>query len=161
MFARVHISTEVKGGNSGSCYKLAKYLDKEAEQENVKGETVAERETSSRLVHYLDKEEGNNFFSSQPGKYDMGEVMTNIDGNVKNLRMDDTKFYMLTLNPSVDEQKHLIGKDIDDFHSLSKEEQDAVKQKLVQFTRASMDAYAQNFHREGIIVGMTYSIMQG
>lgn len=153
MFARVHISTEVKGGNSGSCYKLAKYLDKEAEQENVKGETVAERETSSRLVHYLDKEEGNNFFSSQPGKYDMGEVMTNIDGNVKNLRMDDTKFYMLTLNPSVDEQKHLIGKDIDDFHSLSKEEQDAVKQKLVQFTRASMDAYAQNFHREGINCG--------
>lgn len=153
MFARVHTSTEVKGNNLGSCHSLAKYLDKEAEQENVSGKTLEDRETSSRLVHYLDKEEGNNFFSSQPGVYDMGEVITNIDANVKHLHKDDTKFYMLTLNPSVAEQKHLIGKDIEDFHSLSKEEQDEVKAKLVDFTREAMDDYARNFARDNIKSG--------
>ena len=150
MFARVHTSTEVKGNNLGSCHSLVKYLDKEAEQENVSGKTLEDRETSSRLVHYLDKEEGNNFFSSQPGVYDMGEVITNIDANVKHLHKDDTKFYMLTLNPSVAEQKHLIGKDIEDFHSLSKEEQDEVKEKLVDFTREAMDDYARSFGRKNI-----------
>ena len=150
MFARVHTSTEVKGNNLGSCHSLVKYLDKEAEQENVSGKTLEDRETSSRLVHYLDKEEGNNFFSSQPGVYDMGEVITNIDANVKHLHKDDTKFYMLTLNPSVAEQKHLIGKDIEDFHSLSKEEQDGVKAKLVDFTREAMDDYARSFGRKNI-----------
>ena len=153
MFARVHESTEIKTGNSGSCFALAKYLDKEAEQENVVGDTCAERETSSRLVHYLDKEEGNNFFSSTPGKYDMAEVIANIDANKKHLGKDDTKFYMLTINPSVEEQKHLIGEDIDDFHSLSKEKQDTVKQKLVELTRASMDAYARNFGRKNVNSG--------
>ena len=150
MFARVHTSTEVKGNNLGSCHSLVKYLDKEAEQENVSGKTLEDRETSSRLVHYLDKEEGNNFFSSQPGVYDMGEVITNIDANVKHLHKDDTKFYMLTLNPSAAEQKHLIGKDIEDFHSLSKEEQDGVKAKLVDFTREAMDDYARSFGRKNI-----------
>lgn len=153
MFARVHTSTEVKGNNLGSCHNLAKYLDKEAEQENVSGKTKGDRETSSRLVHYLDKEEGNNFFSSQPGVYDMGEVITNIDGNVKHLHKDDTKFYMLTFNPSVEEQKHLIGKDIEDFHSLSKAEQDKVKAKLVDFTREAMNDYAKNFGRDNIKSG--------
>lgn len=153
MFARVHESTEIKTGNSGSCFALAKYLDKEAEKENVSGDTQAERETSSRLVHYLDKEEGNNFFSSTSGKYDMAEVIANIDANKKHLGKDDTKFYMLTINPSVEEQKHLIGEDIEDFHSLSKEKQDAVKQKLVELTRASMDAYARNFGRKNINSG--------
>lgn len=153
MFARVHTSTEVKGNNLGSCHRLAKYLDKEAEQENVSGKTIEDRETSSRLVHYLDKEEGNNFFSSRPGVYDMGEVITDIDSNVKHLCKDDTKFYMLTLNPSVSEQKHLIGKDIEDFHSLSKEEQDKVKSKLVDFTREAMNDYARNFGRDNIKAG--------
>lgn len=153
MFARVHTSTELKGGNTGSCFSLTKYLDKEAEQENVEGKTLTDRETSSRLVHYLDKEEGNHFFTSQPGRYDMGEVITQIDNNRKNLGVNDTKFYMLTLNPSTSEQKHLIGEDIENFHSLSKERQDEVKQKLVAFTRSSMDAYARNFDRPNITCG--------
>lgn len=128
MFARVHPAEDVQSGNKGSCTDLARYLEKEAG-------------------------EGHRFFSHTENEVSPGEVIYKIDHNKKGLTNDDAKFFMLSLNPSEAEQRHIIGRDVSDLSELSGDEREAVFKKLEDFTREAMNDYARNFGRDNIKSG--------
>lgn len=125
MFAKVHPPSEIKSGNAGSCHDLAVYLDKEEGEEQA-------------------------FFSHTEDHVMPEEVIISIDNNRQGLLKTDAKFYMLSLNPSEAEQRHLVGRDVKDLAELSAEERKAVFSKLQTFTRSAMDDYAANFGRTNI-----------
>ncbi len=128
MFAIVHPPSDVQDGNAGSCRALAQYLDKEAG-------------------------EGLRFFSHTEQNISVEQVIASIDTNKQKLGADDAKFFMLSLNPSEAEQKHLIGRDVSDISELTADERQEVIRKLEIFTRSAMDEYAQNFGRDKIRSG--------
>lgn len=128
MFAKVHPAEDVQSGNRGSCTDLARYLEKEGG-------------------------EGQTFFSHTENNVSGEDVIINIDHNKKGLKSDDAKFFMLSLNPSESEQRHIIGRDVSDISELTPEERKAAFEKLEDFTRSAMDDYAANFVRENVRTG--------
>lgn len=64
---------------------------------------------------------------------------------------------MLSINPSGDEQRHLIervtGRKVGEFSELTPGEQESVLAQMKKFTRECMDEYARNFYREKIKSG--------
>ena len=101
MFAKVHPPTDIKGGNKGSCYDLATYLNKE-------------------------QGTGQNFFSHTEDNVTVEDVIININNNKKAIGKDEAKFYMVSLNPSEAEQRHLIGRNVSDVSELSEAERQTV-----------------------------------
>lgn len=73
--------------NKGKCTRLVDYLSKESQVERP----------------YYD-----NFFSQQKDYVIPLTVKNHIDNNHRTLKSKDDKFYMLSINPSGDEQRHLI-----------------------------------------------------
>lgn len=126
MFAKVHSSSDVKSGNKGSC---------------------------TQLVNYLTKEGNNAFFSHSENNVADAEVILAIDNNKKSIGKDEAKFYMLSLNPSKEELKHLVGRDVNHYSELTTGEKISLNEKLQNYTRSAMDAYARNFGRTGIESG--------
>jgi hypothetical protein len=84
-------------------------------------------------------------------------VMHHMDNNHRTLKRNDDKFYMLTINPSGEEQQHLIekvtGEKTGEFPELSPEQQKEVLAEMKRLTRECMDEYARNFYREKIRSG--------
>lgn len=107
----VKIGTSEKGNNKGSCLKLVNYLDKENKEKNIE-----------------DKE---HFFSREEEMIPRYKVIDHIDSNRGQLGKNDAKFYMLTVNPSSEELKHINN------------DQKALK----EYTRSVMEAYAENFNK--------------
>lgn len=128
MFACVHNPSEVPSGNKGSCVSLATYLSKD------KGTYVG-------------------FFSHKEKNVSYTEVVTTIDGNVSALGKNDSKFYMLSLNPSHDELCSIIGRSVNSIQELTEHEKILIESRLIDYTRQSMDAYALNFGRDSIRSG--------
>ena len=128
MFAKVHPPTDIKGGNKGSCYDLATYLNKE-------------------------QGTGQNFFSHTEDNVTVEDVIININNNKKAIGKDEAKFYMVSLNPSEAEQRHLIGRNVSDVSELIEAERQTVFRKLEAFTRSAMNEYAKNFERDNICSG--------
>ena len=64
---------------------------------------------------------------------------------------------MLSINPSGEEQSHLIekvtGKKVGEFSEPTAGEQEEVLAELKKFSRGCMDEYARNFYREKIKSG--------
>ncbi len=110
MIIKIHSTSDVVGGNKGGCANLVTYLQKE-----------------DREVDTLQKGFFNQFEDHIPGAI----VEKAIDANKGRLGKDETKFYMITVNPSQDEIKH-IGGDPD---------------KLKSYANDLMDEYAKNFNR--------------
>ena len=83
--------------------------------------------------------------------------MHHIDNNHRTLKRNDDKFYMLSINPSGEEQSHLIekvtGKKVGEFSELTAGEQEEVLAELKKISRGCMDEYARNFYREKIKSG--------
>ena len=95
--------------------------------------------SSANAVEYLEKEnndknflEQTHFFNQHSDMISGNQTQNMLDRNKGRLSKDETKFYMLTINPSPNELAH-IGKS------------DA---NLRDFTNAVMDEYAKNFNRE-------------
>ena len=87
MVIKVH-GTGIDGGkNTGSCSNLVQYLDKE-----------------NRDVDILEQED---FFNHEESNVRPEIVENAIDGNKGRLSKDETKFYMLTVNPSERELAHI------------------------------------------------------
>lgn len=118
--------------------------------------------SSKNLIDYLEKEqnslENNGFFfgrtkDSNQFRNDItrSEAFISIDENTKGLRKTDSKFFMITLNLSEKEQKHLArkvsGKSISSISELSKKEKKLYEKNLQQYTKNVMDIYAKNFNR--------------
>ncbi len=111
MIIKVH-STGIDGGkNTGSSSNLVQYLDKE-----------------NRDLDILEHE---GFFNHEDSNITPEIVENAIDGNKGRLSKDETKFYMLTVNPSERELNHIASN----------------KEGLKSYVRDLMDVYAKKFNR--------------
>ena len=118
---------------------------------------------TSHTMEYLSKELKeerpyyDNFFSQKEDYVTPLTVMHHMDNNHRTLKRNDDKFYMLTINPSGEEQQHLIekvtGEKTGEFPELSPEQQKEVLAEMKRLTRECMDEYARNFYREKIRSG--------
>lgn len=108
---------------------------------------AANKGSSGGLVHYLEKEnrfdkknEPEHWFNGRQINIDPYYVMQTIDHNIAKLGKADAKFFLVNISPS---QKEI---------AFLREQcgEDGVKDQLKGFTVRVMDAYAQNFKREGI-----------
>ncbi len=112
MIIKVHSSGVDGGNNTGSSSNLVQYLDKE-----------------NRNLDVLEHE---GFFNHESNNVTPDIVERTIDGNKGRLSKEETKFYMLTVNPSEKELRHIST------------DENAVK----SYVRDLMDVYANNFNRE-------------
>ena len=87
MYVKIHSSK--KDNNRGSCNSLINYLEKENLEKDLLSQTKFFDQSSSDV----------SFYSAQ----------AIIDNNKGKLGKDETKFYMISVNPSKDELRH-IGK---------------------------------------------------
>lgn len=129
MYVKINKPTKATSYNTGSCRGLVKYLSKEQEVD--------------QHVSFFDQK--NNDVSSF-------EVIDKIDNNIAKLGQGDTKYYMLSVNPSKHEQQHILSqvtnrrvKDVDD---LTWAEKKQFEKHLKDYARSVMDGYARNFNRK-------------
>lgn len=138
MFVKVHRPVNTPGvcDNKGSCLKLVEYLSKES---------------------FEDKPFYDNFFSHRSDYVAPCTVMKKMDRNHRGLKTKDDKFYMLSVNPSQDELRHLIrqvtSREVAEFEQLKTIEQEKVLAELKVYARDCMDRYAANFRRDKVRSG--------
>lgn len=108
---------------------------------------AANKGSSGSLVHYLEKEnridkknKPEYWFNGREVKIDPYHVMQTIDNNIAKLGKADAKFFLVNISPSQKEIAFL----------RERYENAGVKDQLKGFAVRVMDAYAQNFKREGI-----------
>ena len=126
MFVKVHHPKKNAGeNNKGSSSNLFNYLNKEDEEKDVF--------------------EKAGFFNQDQEGINKLEAIKNIDSNKKKLGKNDYKFYMLTINPTQNELKHLsAGKELDQMDDKEFKEYEA---KLKDYSRNVMHEYAKSFNR--------------
>jgi len=107
----INIENSGKGNNKGSCKALVNYLCKENE-----GKSILEQE---------------HFFSNSEDQLSRLNVIKSIDNNISKLGKDDSKFFMLTINFSEQETKHIFND----------------SKKIRQYSRNVMQLYAENFNK--------------
>ncbi|MEG0982226.1 DUF5712 family protein [Algoriella sp.] len=117
----IHITDSETGNNKGSCGLLVKYLEKENNLSEQKKD-----------LEY--------WFNHQNKTISPQEVRVNIDHNIAKLSRNDAKFFLINISPSEQEIMHLKER----FGNKGTEE------KLKEYANNIMDAYAQNFKRNGI-----------
>jgi len=121
MFTAIHKPLELPGGdNKASCVNL---------------------------VEYLTKEDGY-FFNGDRDNITSGEAIELIDDNSVGLKKNDTKFFMLTLNPSQAELRHLAGRKVGSISELTEKERKIYHEKLQSYTQDVMNLYADQFDRQ-------------
>ncbi|MEN5058910.1 MobB family relaxase [Sphingobacterium kitahiroshimense] len=135
MFVKVHPPNKMKGGsNKGSSSKIINYLEKE---NNGK-----------------DEKESELFFNHSSDKISAEEAQMMIDKNNKNIGKDESKFFMLSINPSDSEQRHLIekvtGKTVNNINELTFDERNLVFLEVKKYANEVMGEYARNFGRENV-----------
>lgn len=117
----INISKSETGSNTGSCGALVNYLEKE-----------------NRLIEKLSDSE--RWFNGHSDAILPHEVRMAIDANIAKLSRNDGKFYLINISPSQKEIAFL----------LERFGEQGAKLRLKEFAVKVMDAYARNFHREGI-----------
>jgi hypothetical protein len=129
MYVKIHSSK--KDNNKGSCNALINYLEKENQEKNL-----------------LNQEK---FFDQKSSDISFYSVQASIDNNKGKLGKEETKFYMISVNPSKDELRHIgrkvSGRDIKDISQLTAIELKRYEEALKDYTRRVMDEYAKNFNR--------------
>src|SRR5450759_5136653 len=129
MYVKIHSSK--KDNNRGSCNSLINYLEKENLEKDLLNQTKFFDHNSSDV----------SFYSAQ----------ASIDNNKGKLGKDETKFYMISVNPSKDELRHISrkvsGRDIKNISQLTAIELKRYEEALKDYTRIVMDRYAKNFNR--------------
>jgi len=129
MYVKIHSSK--KDNNKGSCNALINYLEKENLEKDL-------------LNH-------EKFFDQKSSDVSFHSVQATIDNNTGKLGKEETKFYMISVNPSKDELRHIgrkvSGRDIKDISQLTAIELKRYEEALKDYTRRVMDEYAKNFNR--------------
>ena len=132
MYTKVHRLRDYVKGNTKSCVDLVNYLEKEN-----KGKALLEKEY---------------FFNHEYSFVSPEMVMTAIDHNVKGLKKDEARFFMLSVNPSQKELQHLAllacGHKVENLAAMSKDEVDRYVNLFKGYTLKVMDEYARAFHRD-------------
>ena len=132
MYIKIHGNSDYVKGNTQSCKDLVDYLEKENEEK-----AFPEQEF---------------FFNQSSGSIEAQKVIQVIDNNKKGLKEKDAKFFMVTVNPSEKELKHLAkiaasGKEINDITGLKPGELQKYNQLIKDYAREVMDDYAKAFNR--------------
>jgi hypothetical protein len=129
MYVKIHSSK--KDNNRGSCSNLIDYLEKENLEKDL-----------------LNQEK---FFDQKSSDVSFLSAQSSIDKNKGKLGKDETKFYMISINPSKDELKHIgrkvSGRDINDISQFTAIELKRYEETLKDYSRKVMDEYAKNFNR--------------
>ena len=129
MYVKIHSSK--KDNNRGSCNALINYLEKENLEKDL-------------LNH-------EKFFDQKSSDVSFHSVQATIDNNKGKLGKEETKFFMISVNPSKDELRHIgrkvSGRDIKDISQLTAIELKRYEEALKDYTRRVMDEYAKNFTR--------------
>ena len=127
MIVRVHTSSLKESGNKGSSAKLFDYLNKEDEKKDFFEKT--------------------GFFNDDETKISASDSINGIDGNKGRLGKDETKFFMLTINPSEKELKHLVPEGVRTTENMNANQLLEYEEKLQNYTNMVMDNYAKSFDR--------------
>lgn len=133
MYIKINGTKDYVKGNKQSCSDLVKYLEKENEERDI-----------------IEKE---NFFNQNGNDIDSLTVIQSIDNNKKGLKTDDVKFYMLSVNPSDKELKHMAkiatnGKEINHISEMNQQETDKYNNMLKDYVReVVMSEYANGFNK--------------
>lgn len=135
MYVRIHGNRDYFKGNTQSCRDLVNYLGKENEEKG-----------------FLNQEQ---FFNQTNNSVESQYVISSIDNNKKGLKDKEAKFFMVTINPSERELKHLLkistnGKDIGHVSELNPAELERYNNLIKNYTRQIMDDYARAFNREDL-----------
>jgi hypothetical protein len=129
MYVKIHSSK--KDYNRGSCRDLIDYLEKENIEKGALGQEK--------------------FFDQNSSDVSYCSAQSFIDNNKGKLGKDETKFYMISVNPSKDELRHIgrkvSGRDIKDISQFTAMEQKRYDEELKDYAREVMDDYAKNFNR--------------
>lgn len=104
------------------------------------------------LTEYLKKDDNTRFYDKQGNEVTPSDVIKGIDGNTQHLGKNDSKFYMLSINPSESELKHLLGegRNASSYSDLTGEEKKKIIESLKSYTHDVMDNYAKAFNREKV-----------
>lgn len=131
MFVKVTPNNKGTSGNSSSSANIFEYLDKE------------NRETG--------QSKNSDFFDLEKAGISTQEAVAAIDKNTGGLTADESKFFMLSINPSANEMKHLcakiLGKKAENIKDLSPLEIEKIESELKAYTNQVMDLYAMNFNK--------------
>ncbi len=131
MVVKAHSGKDYPKGNKASCSDLVEYLAKENE-----GVELAKQEF---------------FFNKDGDYYNDLTVIQRIDNNVKGLKKDETKFFMLTVNPSQRELAHLAnmacGRKVDDIKDMTPQEFEKYNGYIKEYTNNVMEIYADGFNK--------------
>ena len=129
MYVKIHSSK--KDNNRSSCNDLINYLEKENQEKDI---FIQEK-----------------FFDQNTSDVSFCTAQSTIDNNKGKLGKDEIKFYMITVNPSKEELKHICktvsGRDIKNISQLTSVEFKRYKEAIKDYTRIVMDQYAKNFNR--------------
>jgi hypothetical protein len=129
MYVKIHSSK--KDNNRGSCRDLINYLEKENLEKD--------------LLHH------EKFFDQRGSDVSFYSAQASIDNNKGKLGKDETKFYMISVNPSKDELRHISrkvsGREIKNISQLTSVELKSYEEALKDYTRIVMDGYAKNFNK--------------
>lgn len=133
MYVKIHGNRDYVKGNTQSCRDLVNYLGKENDGKGL-----------------LNQEQ---FFSQTNNSVESQYVISSIDNNKKGLKDRDAKFFMITINPSERELKHLLkistnGKNIGHVSELTPGELEKYTNLIKNYARQTMDDYARAFNRD-------------
>ncbi len=130
MFVKIHSAKNY--GNTGSCMSVVQYLEKENE----------EVELRERLL----------FFDQSNQEISHNTVVKQIDRNCAKLGKEDARFFMVSINPSQEEMKHMAyqitGRRINELSKFTKVEKRLFEHAMREYTRNVMDIYAENFNKQ-------------
>jgi hypothetical protein len=132
MFVKIHATKTYPKGNTQSCSDLVQYLEKENE-----GKELMESEF---------------FFNDTTDHAMSSKVINDIDNNVKTLKAEQAKFFMISINPSPKELKHMAkqatGREISGVWEMSATEKERYNTLFKEYVNKEMDVYAKNFNRD-------------
>jgi Family of unknown function (DUF5712) len=129
MYVKIHSAK--KDNNRGSCRDLINYLEKENLEKDP--------------LHH------EKFFDQSSSDVSFYSAQAIIDNNKGKLGKDESKFYMISVNPSKDELRHISrkvsGREIKNISQLTAIELKRYEEALKAYTRIVMDGYAKNFNK--------------
>lgn len=131
MYIKIHGNRDYVKGNTQSCSDLVKYLEKENDD-----------------LELLEQEQ---FFNHTSNQINAQYAINSIDNNKKGLKDKDAKFFMVTVNPSERELKHLAKiatkRDISDVSEMKPSELERYNNMVKGYAREVMEEYAKAFNR--------------
>lgn len=136
------------GGNKGSSAMLVNYLDKENQELEKKA-----MQAPSRTKEIEIRNRQQYFFGHKSDAVSQTKVREHIDSNIAKLDKTDAKYYAPTISFSKEELKHLSkiatgGRDVESSSQMSNAEFAQYNDHLKEYSRATMDNYAENFNRQ-------------